>query len=393
VRNDLHLQTLTATALGWVDPATDAMAMPLSPSTSFLRDPNNLGRSGRYFTRDDNPTFLQPEALINQLEGGAGCLLFSSGMAAIVSVFQRLKPGDHVVIPKFVYSGLREWLQSQGARWGLQVSTLSEYTADTVKAAIRPGQTKIVWLETPSNPTWSIVDISVIADVAHSAGAIVAIDNTVATPILTRPIAHGADIVLHSCSKYMNGHGDLIAGAAVVAPGQEQLLQDMRNQRNENGGVLGGFEAWLLLRGMRTLYARVKTSSETAMKIAEVLIQNPAVSEVLYPGLPSHPNHDIAARQMTGGYGGMLSFRRMGGELAARRVAANVQIFRQAISFGSTESVIEHRADVEKSGSPTPRDLLRVSVGLEHPEDLIKDLTNALAIADSADFEAQIVAV
>jgi cystathionine gamma-synthase len=171
------------------------------------------------------------------------------------------------------------------------------------------------------------------------------------------------------------------------------LLQDMRNQRNENGGVLGGFEAWLLLRGMRTLYARVKTSSETAMKIAEVLIQNPAVSEVLYPGLPSHPNHDIAARQMTGGYGGMLSFRLMGGELAARRVAANVQIFRQAISFGSTESVIEHRADVEKSGSPTPRDLLRVSVGLEHPEDLIKDLTNALAIADSADFEAQIVAV
>jgi cystathionine gamma-synthase len=378
VKQKLHPETLTATALGWIDTETDAMALPLRPSTSFLRDPSDLDRTGRIFTRDDNPTFAQPEALINELEGGAGCLLFASGMAAITSVFQRLQPGDHVIFPKLVYSGLRDWMNTHGVRWGLEVTYVDECDAVSVKAAIKHGKTKVIWLETPSNPTWAITDIAAVSTVAHSAGALIAIDNTVATPILTRPIEHGADIVLHSCSKYMNGHGDLIAGAVVVARGHEDILTDIQDLRNEYGGVLGSFESWLLLRGMRTLSVRVKTASVNALKIAHFLDKCDAVEKVLYPGLETHPNHKIAAIQMTGGFGGMLSFRVKGGEVAAKLLASKVQIIRQAISFGSTESVIEHRAGMEKTDTPTPRDMLRLSIGLEHTDDLIADLSQAI---------------
>ncbi len=375
---DLHPETLTATALSWVDAETDAMAAPLRPSTSFLRDPDELDRAGRMFTRDDNPTYLQPEALINRLEGGIGCLLFASGMSAMTSVFHRLKPGDHVILPVRVYSGLRDWLNKHGSRWGIEVSYLPEYDAASVAAALRPGITKLVWLETPSNPTWVVSDIAAISQAAHEAGALVAIDNTVSTQILTRPIEHGADIVLHSCSKYMNGHGDLIAGAAVVAPSREDVLADLQMLRNEYGGVLGTFEAWLLLRGMRTLSVRVAVASAGALKIATFLEGHSGVEEVIYPGLASHPQHEIACRQMTGGFGGMLSFRMTGGEPSARLVAANVKLIRQAISFGSTETVIEHRAGMEGPDTPTPRDLLRMSVGLENVDDLIADLKQAL---------------
>ena len=374
----LHPETLAATALGWVDPETDAMATPLRPSTSFLRDPTDLDRTGRMFTRDDNPTFAQPEALINALEGGAGCLLFASGMAAITSVFQRLAPGDHVILPKLVYSGLRDWMNTHGLRWGLEITYVDACTAAGVRAAIQKGKTKVIWLETPSNPTWTITDIAEVSAVAHAAGALVAIDNTVATPILTRPFEHGADIILHSCSKYMNGHGDLIGGAVVVAEGHEDVLVDIQNIRNEYGGVLGSFEAWLLLRGMRTLAVRVKTASTSALKIAQFLDGCDLVEQVLYAGLETHPNHDVAARQMQGGFGGMLSFRVKGGEDTAKLIASKVQVFRQAISFGSTESVIEHRAGMEKPDSPTPRDMLRVSVGLENTDDLIGDLQQAI---------------
>lgn len=382
----LQPETLAATALGWIDPETDAMASPLHPSTSFLRDPTDLDRTGRMFTRDDNPTFAQPEALINALEGGAGCLLFASGMAAITSVFQRLQPGDHVILPKLVYSGLRDWINTHGLRWGLEVTYVDGCTAACIDAAIKQDKTKVVWLETPSNPTWTITDIAEVSAIAHAAGALVAIDNTVATPILTRPIEHGADIILHSCSKYMNGHGDLIAGAVVIAKGHEDLLSDIQNIRNEYGGVLGSFEAWLLLRGMRTLAVRVKNASTSALKIARFLDQNDLVQQVLYPGLETHPGHVIAAKQMVGGFGGMLSFRVKGGERAAKLFASKVKVFRQAISFGSTESVIEHRAGMEKPDSSTPRDMLRVSVGLEHMDDLIADLQHAINVVqqDSA---------
>ncbi|MEO0328369.1 MAG: PLP-dependent aspartate aminotransferase family protein [Pseudomonadota bacterium] len=378
--NKLHSETLAATALGWVDAETDALAHPLRPSTSFLRDPEELDRAGRIFTRDDNPTFHQPEALINELEGGIGCLLFASGMAGITSVFQRLNAGDHVILPNLVYSGLRDWLASHGGRMGLEVSYVDGCDADTISKAIHPGKTKLVWLETPSNPTWVITDIAAVAEIAHGAGALVAIDNTVATPILSRPIELGADIILHSCSKYMNGHGDLIAGAIVVAPGHEDVLVAFKNLRNEYGGVLGSFESWLLLRGMRTLCVRVKTASANAIKVACFLEQNDLVCEVMYPGLESHPGHQIAVKQMTGGFGGMLSFRVKGGEAAAKFLAGQTRVIRQAISFGSTETVIEHRAGMEKPDSPTPRDMLRLSVGIEHIDDLIADLSQAIDV-------------
>lgn len=378
IEKSTHHETLNATALGWVDTATDAIAMPLRPSTSFLRDPEALDRAGRSFTRDDNPTFCQTEALINKLEGGGGCLLFASGMSAITSIFQRLKPGDHIVLPKLVYSGLRDWVNTHGVRWGLKVTYVDDCSPQNLQSAIKKGETKIVWLETPSNPTWEITDIATASEVAHAAGALVAIDNTVSTPILTRPIEHGADIVVHSCSKYMNGHGDLIAGATVVAPQHSAILEELQCLRNEYGGVLGSFESWLLLRGMRTLSVRVRVASESALQVARFLQSNDNVEEVMYPGLLDHPLYDVAVKQMTGGFGGMLSFRVKGGEKAAKQLAGRVRIFRQAISFGSTESVIEHRAGMEKPDTPTPRDMLRVSIGLEHVQDLIDDLQQAL---------------
>lgn len=383
----LHPDTLTATALSWVDAETDAMASPLRPSTSFLRDPNQLGRAGRLFTRDDNPTYQQPEALINELEGGAGCLLFASGMAAITSVFHILKPGDHVILPVCVYSGLRDWLNRHGKRWGLEVSFLPDYNSDSLAAAIKPGKTRLVWIETPSNPTWVVSDIAALSKVAQEAGALVAIDNTVSTPILTQPIDHGVDLVLHSGSKYLNGHGDVIAGALVVAPGREHLLPDIKAIRNDYGGVLGTFESWLLLRGMRTLSVRVKTASANAIAIAQFLEAQPNVTRVLYCGLTSHEGHEIARRQMQGGYGAMLSFQLVGGETMAKSVAASTCLIRQAISFGSTETVIEHRAGMEGAESPTPRDLLRVSVGIENIDDLINDLDQALKGSESSSCE------
>lgn len=379
-----HPDTLTATALSWIDSETDAMAAPLRPSTSFLRDPEQLDRAGRLFTRDDNPTYQQPEALINELEGGVGCLLFASGMASITSVFHILNPGDHVILPVQVYSGLRDWLNRHGKRWGLEVSFLPDYDSESLAAAIKPGKTKLIWIETPSNPTWVVSDIAALSKVAHEAGALVAIDNTVSTPILTRPIEHGVDLVLHSGSKYLNGHGDVIAGALVVAPGREHLLPEIKSIRNEYGAVLGTFESWLLLRGMRTLSVRIKTASANAIAIAQFLEGQPSVTRVLYSGLTSHKGHEIACRQMENGFGAMLSFQLKGGEAMAKSVAARTRLIRQAISFGSTETVIEHRAGMEGADSPTPRDLLRVSVGIENIDDLIDDLNQALNSEEQA---------
>jgi cystathionine gamma-synthase len=373
-----HPESLIATALSWIDKETDAMGAPIRPSTSFLRNPAELDRAGRTFSRDDNPTYLQPESLINQLEGGAGCLLFASGMSAMTSVFHTLNPGDHVVLPLNVYSGLRDWLNRHGKRWGIEVLFLKNYNSASVSNSLIPGKTKLVWIETPSNPTMEVTDIRAISAVAHAAGALVAIDNTVSTPVLTQPINHGADVVLHSGSKYLNGHGDLIAGALIVAPGQEKLLKDIQGIRNDYGGILGTFEAWLLLRGMRTLSLRVKAASASALELAKYLNTHKKVTKVNYPGLESHSGYDIASRQMHNGYGGMLSFQVKGGEAEAKAIASRTRLIRQAISFGSPDTVIEHRASMEGNDSPTPSDLLRLSVGLEHIDDLLYDLRKAL---------------
>lgn len=366
-----------AQALGWVDEKTRAVTPPLHASTTFIRDEDNQYRSGRGYIRADNPSFDQAEALLNHLEQGAGAMLFSSGMAAATAVFLGLKPGDHVVAPKVMYWGLRSWLQGFAKDWGLVVELVDTTDQDALARAIKPGLTKLVWIETPANPTWVITDIAATAKLAHAAGARLAVDSTVATPVLTRPLTLGADIVMHAATKYLNGHSDVIAGALVTAR-DDDAWKRLKAIRHDMGAVLGSFEAWLLLRGMRTLYVRVPAACRGAQAIAEHFSKHARIAEVLYPGLASAQGHAVAAREMTGGFGGMLSLRIKGGETAAIAVAARVQLWKRATSLGGVESLIEHRASVEGPTSPVPPDLLRLSVGLEDPGDLIADLERAL---------------
>ena len=380
----LHPDTIAAQALGWVDEATRAIIPPLHLSSTYLRDPDNQYRSGRIYARADNPAYDQPEAVLCALEGGAKALLFASGMAAATAVFQALQPGDHVLAPKVMYWSLRNWLTTFATGWGLDVELVDMDRPDAVRAALRPGRTKLVWIETPANPLWTVTDIAATAALAHEAGALLAVDSTVATPVLSRPLALGADIVMHAATKYLGGHSDLVAGALVVREDGE-FWQRVRKVRAQVGGTLGSFEAWLLLRGMRTLHLRVRAATASAQRIAEHFAVHPAIEQVLYPGLPGFPGHAVAAAQMQGGFGGMLSLRvkggARGGEADAIATAANVALWKRATSLGGTESLIEHRASVEGPGTPAPPDLLRLSVGIEHAGDLIADLEQALAAA------------
>ena len=373
-----HPATMAAQALGWIDEQTKALIPPVHPATTFLRDPDNHYRAGYSYGRPTNPTFVQPEALLARLEGGTACLTFASGMAAATALFLALRPGDHVVAPQVMYWGLRNWLKSSAEERKLAVDFVDATAADALAAAVKPGRTKLIWIESPANPTWAITDIAAAAEIAHGAGARLAIDSTVATPLLTRPIELGADIVMHSATKYLNGHSDVVAGALVAAR-QDELWERIATIRSGNGAILGSFEAWLLLRGMRTLHLRVERSSRTAQAIAEHFVGHRRIAAVLYPGLPSHPGHAVAARQMFGGFGGMLSIRVAGGESAAIATAARVTVWKRATSLGGVESLIEHRASIEGPESPAPADLLRLSVGIEDAADLIGDLEQALA--------------
>ncbi len=376
-----HPETVSAQALGWIDERTRAVTPPIHVSSTYLRDTDNQYRSGRIYARADNPAFDQPEAVLCALEEGAQALLFASGMAAATAVFLALAPGDHVLAPKVMYWSLRNWLMTFATDWGLQVELIDMNDPAAVQAAMRPGRTKLVWIETPANPLWTVTDIAATAQIAHAAGALLAVDSTVPTPVLTRPLALGADIVMHAATKYLNGHSDLIAGALVTRQDSE-YWQRVRKVRAQVGGTLGSFEAWLLLRGMRTLHLRVRAACVSAQRIAEHFAQHARVAEVLYPGLPGCQGHEIAKAQMTGGYGGMLSIRvsagRDDGEAAAVATAAHVRLWKRATSLGGTESLIEHRASVEGAGTPAPPDLLRLSVGIEHVDDLIADLEQAL---------------
>jgi cystathionine gamma-synthase len=373
-----HPATMAAQALGWIDESTKALVPPVHPSTTFIRDPDNQYRAGFSYGRPTNPTFVLPEALLTRLEGGSACLTFASGMAAATAVFLALRPGDHVVAPQVMYWGLRNWLKGCAAERGVAVDFVDAGAADALAAAVQPGRTKLIWIESPANPTWAITDIATAAEIAHGAGARLAIDSTVATPVLTRPIELGADIVMHSATKYLNGHSDVVAGALVAAR-HDEFWERIAAIRAGNGAILGSFEAWLLLRGMRTLYLRVERCCRTAQAIAEHFVGHRRIVASLYPGLPDHPGHAVAARQMLGGFGGMLSIRVVGGESAAIAVAARVTVWKRATSLGGVESLVEHRASIEGPGSPAPPDLLRLSVGIEDAADLIGDLEQALA--------------
>ena len=279
-------------------------------------------------------------------------------------MFQALSPGDHVIAPKVMYWSLRKWLLSFATHWGLQVELIDLADPAALRAALRPGQTKLVWAETPANPLWTITDIALAAQLAHAAGARLVVDSTVATPLLTRPIAHGADLVMHSATKYLNGHSDLTAGALITRD-DDDFWRRIRSIRVDLGGTLGSFEAWLLTRGLRTLHLRVQRACESAMAVARHFEQHPHIEAVLYPGLPKFVGHEVAKRQMHGGFGGMLSLRVKGGEAAAVATAAHVQLWKRATSLGGTESLLEHRASIEGADTPVPPDLLRLSVGLE----------------------------
>jgi cystathionine gamma-synthase len=370
-------QTLVAQALGHVDPGNGALVMPIHLATTYIRDPDNQYRSGFIYGRPDNATVREAEAIIAMLEGAAAAMVLGSGMSAAVAVFMALKPGDHVIVPTVMYWGLRNWLINDAVAWGLNVELIDTTDLTALQGAIRPGETKLIWLETPSNPMWTVSDIAAIATIAHAAGAKLAVDSTCATPLLTQPLALGADIVMHSATKYLNGHSDVIAGALATAQ-VDVFWNRIERVRRNFGQILGPLEAYLLIRGMRTLPLRVAASCAGAMELALRLSNHAAVAEVLYPGLETHPEHTLAKRQMLGGFGGMLSIRLRGGEAAAIKAAANVGLWKRATSLGGVESLIEHRASIEGGGSPCPPDLLRLSVGTETVDDLYGDLDRAM---------------
>ena len=375
---DLAPETYTAQGLHYIDPITGSVIPPVMPSTTFARDEQyQLIAAQHSYARDENPSYQMAERILTSLEGGEDSLLFASGMAAAGAVVQSLKPGDHVVIPKVMYWGLRNWMVEFCGHWGIALDQYDPADPDNLASTVKAGKTTLVWIETPSNPTWDVIDIELAAQIAHSAGAMLAIDSTVATPVLTRPIEFGADIVMHSATKYLNGHGDVVAGALVTAK-KDDFWQRVCSTRAEGGAILGSFEAWLLQRGMRTLFLRVRNASDSALTIAQHFENHAKLEAVLYPGLESHPGHAIAKKQMHGGFSGMLSLRIKGGEQAALDVVSKCQVFIRATSLGGVESLVEHRYSIEGSRSPIPKDLIRVSVGAESVVDLIADLEQAL---------------
>ena len=312
--------------------------------------------------------------MLERLEGGAGAVAFASASAATAAVFQALAPSDHVVVPLDAYFGTGKLLRDTFVPWGLVVDFVDMTDAAAIKAALRP-RTKIVWVETPSNPLWRVTDVAAVAALAHGAGAACVCDNTSA-PVIQQPLALGADLAVYATTKYLGGHGDVLGGA-VVARTRDALFDRVRAIQGSGGAVPSPFDCWLVRRGIRTLPWRMRAHSDNAMKVATFLATHPRVEAVHYPGLATHPQHAVARRQMTG-FGGMLSVQVRGGRAAAFAVEEKVRIFTCATSFGGTESLLEHRASVEGAATRSPDNLLRLSIGLEHPDDLIDDLTQAL---------------
>lgn len=375
-RPPLKARTLACQALGAGDPSTNALVPPIHMSATYLRDADNGYSSGFVYGRADNATVQQTEAVVAALEGADEAMMFASGMAAATTVFMALDKPTHIVASKVMYWGFRSWLRDIG-RYGHSVTFVETSDLQAVRDAVRPGETGLFWIETPSNPLWTVTDIAAISEIAHSVDALLCVDATVSTPVFTRPIAHGADIVIHSATKYLNGHSDIVAGALASAS-PSQLWTRIRQVRMQLGNSIAPFESWLLMRGMRTLDVRVREQAKTASILANCLVDHPALHSVLYPGLKTHPGHDVALRQMNGGFGGMLSVRVKGGEPVAVAVAGSVKVWKRATSLGGVESLIEHRSSIEGPGTPCPSDLLRLSVGLEDPDDLLFDLIRAL---------------
>lgn len=372
----MHIETLAIHAGHTPDPATGAVMSPIHLSTTFERAADGSYPSGYVYTRTANPNRHELEAALAALEGGAAAAAFASGLAATGAIFQALAPGDHVLFPDDVYFGAGRLLREVMAPWGLRYSIVNMADLDAVRAAVRP-QTRLVWVETPSNPLLKITDIAAVAEIAHAAGARCAVDNTWPSPVGQQPLALGADLVMHATTKYLGGHSDVLGGVVVVRE-VDEFFERIRLVQTIGGAVPSPFDCWLLLRSIRTLPYRMRGHSANAQRVAEFLAEHPAVAAVHYPGLPTHPGHAVARRQMKL-YGGMLSIQVRGGAEEAMAVAARVRLFTRATSLGGVESLIEHRASVEGTHTTTPANLLRLSIGLEHPDDLIADLAQALA--------------
>ena len=372
----MRIETLAVHAGNDVDAATGAVTPPIHLSTTFERAPDGGYPHGHIYSRTSNPNRAALETSLATLEGGAAAAAFASGSAATMSVFQALTPGDAVIAPNDVYHGTAKLLREVLAPWGLTVAFVDMTNLDQVRAALRPN-TRLLWVETPSNPLLKITDIARISELAHAAGARVACDNTWATPILQRPFELGADLVTHATTKYLGGHSDVLGGA-VVARENDDFFARIRLIQTSGGAVPSPFDCWLIMRGIRTVPYRMRAHSDNALRVAIFLSEHPAIAAVYYPGLSAHPGHDIAARQMALP-GGMLSFQVHGDRERALAVAAKARLFTRATSLGGPESLIEHRASVEGPQTRTPENLLRLSIGLEHPDDLIEDLAQALA--------------
>jgi cystathionine gamma-synthase len=371
----MRIETKAVHAGRHVDPATGAVTEPIHLSTTFERAPDGTYPLGFSYARDGNPNRRALEECMASLEGGQEALAFSSGLAAATAVVQSLEPGGRMIVPDDVYHGLRRVTGDLMARWGLESVFVDMTHLDAVRAAVTPG-TRLVWVETPSNPLLRITDLAAVARIARDAGAISVCDGTFATPVLQRPLEAGIDLVVHSTTKYIGGHSDLIGGVLITGKSNE-IFERARLSQRYGGGVPSPFDCWLTLRGIDTLPYRVRAQSETALRLARFLAVHPAVEAVHYPGLPSHPGHAVAAGQMSA-FGGMLSFQVRGGADKAMAVASRVKLFTRATSLGGAHSLIEHRASIEGPQSKTPQNLLRVSAGLENADDLIDDLRQAL---------------
>lgn len=370
------LDTLLAHAGYTPDPLTGAVVPPLVSSTTYARGANYELPDDFVYSRQGSPTVRQAEHVLAQLDDGAAALLFGSGMAAATAVFETLAEDDEIVAPRVMYHGAQDWLYRISERRGVGLTLFDAREDGALEAAVTE-RTRLVWIETPVNPTWDVIDIAAAAELSHGVGARLAVDSTVAPPVTTRPLELGADLVFHSATKYLNGHSDLTAGVLITKEVDESWEQ-LRGLRTLMGGVIGGFEAWLLLRGLRTLALRFERASRNALAIAAHFDGHPAIESVLYPGLPDHPGHAIAVRQMTGGFGGMMSLLINGDAERAKAVAASTSVFTPATSLGGVESLIEHRATTEGPHSVVPGNLVRLSVGIEDAADLIADLAGAL---------------
>ncbi|MES2178928.1 MAG: aminotransferase class I/II-fold pyridoxal phosphate-dependent enzyme [Gemmatimonadota bacterium] len=371
----MRIETLAVRAGHAVDPSTGAVTPPIHLSTTFERETDGTYRGGHIYARTSNPNRSLLEQALTSLEKGAAAIAFSSGSAATMAVFQALAPGGHVIAPDDAYYGTLRQLHEIFGTWGLEISVVDMTDLGAIARALRP-TTKIVWAETPSNPLVRVVDIAKIADLAHSVGARCVVDNTWATPVLQLPLHLGADVVMHSTTKYLGGHSDLMGGALVVRT-DDEFAARLRLMQQIGGAIPSPFDCWLLLRGIRTLPWRMAAHCSNAMFVARVLETHTAIKAVHYPGLASHAGHNIASHQMSD-FGGMMSIQLRGGEDAALELTRRLTLFTRATSLGGTESLIEHRASVEGPTTKAPVDLLRLSIGLEHPDDLIEDLAQAL---------------